>query len=101
MAAAKSPKRVSWLDEEGGVGIEEHARRLTSFVAAMADGAVSAPEVAAQERRVVALMREVEPLLDDALHARITALLCELTAFDIMQLLHEMQTVRPRTQFRG
>ena len=37
----------------------------------------------------------------DALHAKITALLCELTAYDLMQTLYQMQQSRPRTVFRG
>ena len=31
------------------------------------------------------------------MHARITELLCELSAFNIMQLLHEIQEARPTT----
>jgi hypothetical protein len=31
----------------------------------------------------------------------VTELLCELTAYDLMQTLHEMQKARPRTAFRG
>ena len=96
-----SPDRLSWLDDEGGVAIDEYAQKLESYLQTMADGVVSDDELAAQEKRVVALMREIEPQLDDALHARVTALLCELTAFDIMQLLHTVQASRPKTTFRG
>jgi hypothetical protein len=46
-------------------------------------------------------MKEVEPLLDDNQHEKVTRLLCELTAFDIMQMLHTMQQARPKTKFRG
>ena len=46
-------------------------------------------------------MKAVEPLLDDALHAKVTELLCELTAYDLMQTLHEMQKTRHKTVFRG
>ncbi len=88
-----SPDRLSWLDDEGGVAIDEYAQKLESYLQAMADGVVSDDELEAQEKRVVALMREIEPQLDDALHAKVTALLCELTAFDIMQLLHTVQAV--------
>ena len=59
---------------------------------AMADGVVSDRRGARRRReRVVALMNEIEPLLDDALHAKVTQLLCELTAFDLMQMLHALQ----------
>lgn len=93
--------RMSWLDDKGGVAIDDCARKLESFIAAMADGIVSADEVAGQEKRVVELMREIEPQLDDALHAKVTQLLCELTAFDIMQLLHSVQESRATATFRG
>ena len=58
-------------------------------------------EMKAQETRLVTLMKEVEPLLDDKTHEKVTKLLCELTAFDIMQMLHTMQQARPKTKFRG
>ena len=67
----------------------------------MADGKVDDAEIKAQEARLVALMKEVEPLLDDALHEKVTQLLCELTAYDLMQMLHQMQQARPQTMFRG
>ena len=81
--------------------IAEQAQRLESFLSAMADGRVDEAELAEQEQRLVRVMREVEPLLDESLHAKITQLLCELTAYDIMQAVHSMQQARPRTTFRG
>ena len=48
----------------------------------MADGVVDANEVTDQEQRVVNLMKEIEPKLDDKMHEQVTRLLCELTAFD-------------------
>ena len=32
MTDSDSPTRKSWLDEEGGVAIDEQARKLESFV---------------------------------------------------------------------
>ena len=93
--------RTSWLDDEGGVAIDDMAKRLTSFMEAMADGIVSKDELSAQESRVADLMRAVEPGLDDETHAKVTELLCELTAFDIMQMLHSVQEARPKTACRG
>jgi hypothetical protein len=81
--------------------IEQYARQLDSFLETMADGRVDTSEIQAQEARLVALMREVEPQLDDALHEKVTRLLCELTAYDLMQMLHAMQEARPKTAFRG
>jgi hypothetical protein len=95
-------KRVQWFDDKTNVPlIEQHARKLSSFIDALADGKVDAGEIKSQEARVLSLMKEIEPKLDDALHAKVTELMCELTAYDLMQTLHEMQQARPRTVFRG
>ena len=67
----------------------------------MADGKVDASELHAQEERLVALMKEIEPLLDDTLHEKVTRLLCELVAYDQMQMVHAMQEARPKGVFRG
>ncbi len=45
-------------------------------------------------------MKEVEPQLDAATHAKVTQLLCELTAYDLMQVLHSMERRGPRRCFR-
>jgi hypothetical protein len=101
MAAANS-KRTPWLDTSANVPvIAEQAKRLESFIAAMADGKVDESELANQEARVVAVMKAVEPTLSDEQHSEVTRLLCELTAYDIMQILHTMQQARPKTAFRG
>jgi hypothetical protein len=74
---------------------------LDSFVNTFADGRVDEEELTAQEQRLTTLMKEIEPLLDDETHAKVTTLLCELTAYDIMQLAAAMQESRPKTVFRG
>lgn len=94
--------RTSWFDESSqALQIEQQARQLKTFVDAIADGRVDETEVKAQEARLTSLMKEVEPMLDDKLHAKVTQLLCELTAYDLMQMFHEMQKSRPKTVFRG
>lgn len=94
--------RTSWFDDKSQTPqIEQYARNLTSFMDALADGRVDEQELKAQETRLTTLMKAVEPMLDDALHAKITELLCELTAYDLMQTLHEMQKSRRKTVFRG
>ena len=99
---AAGKKRTSWLNRStNSPMIEQHARRLESFLAALADGVVEESEVKAQEQRLVELMREIEPQLDDALHEKVTRLLCELTAYDLMQVLHSMHAARPKRKFRG
>ena len=95
-------KKSYWLDENTDEPmIAEQAQRLETFLAAMADGRIDEAELQAQEQRLVQVMREVEPLLDEKLHAKVTQLLCELTAYDIMHAVHTMQQARPKTAFRG
>ncbi len=100
---AKAPAgRLKWFDEKSHAPlIEGYARRLDSFIQTMADGIVDDKELTAQEERLVALMKELEPLLDDQLHGKVTQLMCELTAYDIMQMVHNLQQARPKTKFRG
>ena len=97
-----SAKRVNWFDEKTSAPlIDQYARKLTTFLDVLADGKVDDGEIKAQEKRVLDLMKEIEPKLDDALHAKVTSLLCELTAYDLMQAFYQMQQARPRTAFRG
>lgn len=101
-ARAKPGARLRWLDDKSGAPlIERYARQLGTFLEAMADGEVDDSEVKTQEGRIVKLMKVVEPLLDDSLHAKVTQLLCELTAYDIMQILNAMHKARPKVKFRG
>ncbi len=87
--------RQSWLDEDTNeVKIDDYAQKLTSFIDAMADGRIDETELAAQEASLAALMKEIEPSLDDELHAKMTQLLCETSAFSIMQFLNQMQNAR-------
>ena len=102
MAKHKKSGRTSWFDEESQMPLIEHyARQLDSFIQTMADGKVEESELRDQETRLINLMKEIEPQLDDALHEKVTRLLCELTAYDLMQMLHTMQQARPKTAFRG
>lgn len=104
-AAKRGPARAirsSWLDPDSHQPvIDRYARRLGPFVEAMADGKIDDAEVAAQEKRLVKLMKEVEPALPPALHPKVTQLLCELTAYDLMRILYSMEQARPKTAFRG
>ncbi len=99
---SKDPGRAHWLDEATDTPlIQEQAERLTVFIDAMADGKIETHELLAQEARLVELMKRVEPELSDKLHADVTRLLCELSAYNIMHTLHELSAVRPKTKFRG
>jgi hypothetical protein len=65
----------------------------------MADGVVDKAELEGQEQRLTAAMKTLEPKLTDELHAQVTSVMIELTAYNIMRLLHELQTERARVAF--
>jgi hypothetical protein len=46
-------------------------------------------------------MKEVEPLLTPEAHDKVTQLLCEVTAYDLMNTFHMAGKARPKTKFRG
>jgi hypothetical protein len=94
--------KSTWFDETSNASlIADQAQRLESFIHTMADGKVTDDEVKAQEQLVVKLMKEIEPQLDAQLHERVTQLLAEITAYDMMQSLNMMQSARPMSKFRG
>jgi hypothetical protein len=96
--AAKTP----WFDDATEAPLlAEYARKLDSFCDAVADGRVTTGELEAQEKRLVALMKELEPHLSDQVHEKVTQLLCEVTAYDLMQTMHLAGKSRPSTVFRG
>ena len=92
--------RTSWFDDRAEhPAIQERVKKLESFTSALADGLVSRHELNGQEQRLMAAMKEVEHELGDELHAKVTTLLVELTAYDVMRLLHELQAERARRAF--
>jgi hypothetical protein len=92
--------RTSWFDDKAEhEGIQEKAQKLDSFTSALADGVVSKQEVDGQEKRLVAAMKTLEPALSDDLHAKVTTVLVELSAYNIMRLLHELHSERARMAF--
>lgn len=93
--------RKSWVDPDTNEPlIDDYAKKMANFMHAFADGVITEQEISDQEARLVDLMGEVEEHLDDAVHAKVTRLMCELTAFNIMQFVYEMQMSRA-TAFRG
>jgi hypothetical protein len=96
------PKGVAWFDEATHTSlIADYAQRFEPFLANVADGVVTQSQLNAQEARLVGLMQEIEPLLEPKLHAKVTELLCELTAYDIMHAMHMLHQARPNSAFRG
>ena len=92
--------RTSWFDEKAEhEAIQERATRLESFTSALADGVVSKQELGGQEQRLIGAMKKLEAELSDDLHAKVTAVLVELTAYNVMRLLHELQAERARLAF--
>jgi hypothetical protein len=101
MANPPSAGRQSWLDDAQTPLIDQYTQQLATFMEAMADGRVDRQERDDQEKRLVAAMKEVEGELSDAQHAKVTKLLCEISAYNIMQTLYMLQSARPKTAFRG
>jgi len=92
--------KTSWFDDNAAHPIlQERATKLDSFTSALADGVVSKRELEGQEQRLVAALKTLEPELSDALHEKVTTVLVELSAYNVMRLLHELQTERARMAF--
>ena len=92
--------REGWFDERAEHPlIHEKLEKLDSFTSAMADGVVSKQELAGQEERLVHAMKTLEATLSDELHASVTTVLVELTAYNVMRLLHELHSERARMAF--
>ena len=93
--------RISWFDDKAEHPmIQEQISKLDSFTSAMADGVVSETELSGQESRLVASMKTLEAGLSDDLHAKVTTVLVELSAYNVMRLLHELQAERARMAFK-
>lgn len=87
--------RISWFDEKTHMPvIDEQAQKLEGFVDAIADGVIDDSELQKQQESVIQAMKAVEAGLSDDQHAKVTALLMELSAYNIMRLLHELQGTR-------
>ena len=84
--------RISWFDDADLPIIDEQVEKLESFTQAMADGVIEAKELSRQQETLVAAMKAVESTLNDDQHAKVTRLLVELSAYNVMRLLHELQS---------
>ena len=93
--------RSNWLDAETEVpALDAHVQQLEHFTRSMADGVIDAAELATQMASVVAAMKDAQDGLDDAQHAKVTTLLVELTAYNVMATLHELAASRVRKVVR-
>jgi len=92
--------RASWFDDDAQHPlIHERIEKLESFTSALADGHVTKQELNGQEQRLVAAMKALEPDLSDAVHAKVTTVLVELSAYNVMRLLHELRAEQTRLAF--
>ena len=92
--------KTTWFDERAEhPTLHERVEKLESFTTAMADGVVDRNELAGQEQRLTAAMKRLEPQLTDELHEQVTSVMIELTAYNVMRLLHELQAERARVAF--
>jgi hypothetical protein len=92
--------RVSWFDEKTDLPVlDDQVQKLESFTEAMADGRFERDERDKQQASLVAVMRDVERVLTDEQHEKVTRLLLEVSAYNIMRLLHELQSERLQRAF--
>jgi hypothetical protein len=93
--------RTSWFDDAELPIIDEQVEKLESFAQAMADGVIEKQELEQQQASLVAAMKAVEPSLSDDVHDKVTRLMIELSAYNIMRLLHELQLQKLQRTFGG
>ncbi len=86
--------RRSWFETSEGAASDEGGfpspfsgsiERLESWQRAIEDGIIEPHEVAEQKERLIALLRELEPMLDDAQHEKVTRVLEE---WAVLQAMH-------------
>lgn len=92
--------RTSWFDNDAQHRlIHERIEKLESFTGALADGQVSKQERSGQEQRLVSALKALEPDLSDARHAKVTTVLVEPSAYNVMRRLHELRAEQTRLAF--
>lgn len=91
--------KVSWLNDDNAPQLDERAQSLEHFTKSMADGVIDKDELKKQEENLVAAMKAVEGDLSDEQHEKVTALLVELTAFNVMSVLHDLASARAQQAF--
>ena len=92
--------RANWIDDDNHPTIDAHMQQLEHFTKSIADGVVDKNELATQNQRLVAAMRAAEAGLSDEQHAKVTALLAELAAYTVMEMLHSMTQARVANAIR-
>jgi hypothetical protein len=93
--------RSSWIDDDHSPHLDEHVAALEHFTQSLADGVIDENELEKQEQNLVAAMKAVEPHLSDELHTKVTKLLAELTAYTVMQVLHDMAKAKVKSSIKA
>ena len=93
--------RVNWLSDENHPAIDEHVEQLEHFTTAMADGVIDKAELDKQEQNLVGAMKSVESDLSDEQHEKVTKLLVELSAYNVMAVLHGLASEHAKHAFAG
>jgi hypothetical protein len=94
--------KASWFDDSTDLPvIDEQVAKLESFAAAMADGVIEKHELESQQSAVVETMRSVEGMLSEEQHAAVTRLLVELSAYNVMRTVHQLQADRLQRSLAG
>ena len=71
--------RAKWFDGASNeLLFSKYVDQMSSWQEAIADGVIDPEEIDAQVERVGALLQEVEPLLTDALHDKLTNIFYEM-----------------------
>jgi hypothetical protein len=86
--------RISWINDDSTPDLDAQVEKLDHFTRSLADGVIDTSELATQEANLVAAMKAVEGSLSDEVHAKVTRLLAEVTAYSVMRTLHEMAQAR-------
>lgn len=83
---AEESLRTSWFDpEQGPLHLAEYFQRMGSWQQAIADGKITPEEIRDQSHRVIALLKEVEPLVNETEHQLVTETLYEMAVLQAMQ----------------
>jgi hypothetical protein len=83
---AEESSRISWFDQEKGpLYLSEYFQRMDSWQQAIADNRITPEEIRDQASRVIALLKEVEPLVNETEHQVITETLYEMAVLQAMQ----------------
>jgi predicted transcriptional regulator len=92
--------RANWIDDDNTPQLDEHLQQLEHFTKSLADGVIDQDELAKQEDNLVAAMKAIESELSDEHHDKVTKLLVELTAYNVMNVLHGLAVERVRAAFK-